>query len=73
MSSLAAITYVCTQLVIDFESVELVAGYKEVLFTLPEAVIASLRDENDELAGKYEAFCEEYGIWYRSDYDLWSW
>jgi hypothetical protein len=72
MTKLSRITNVCTKFNIDFDSVELEAGYKSVYFRLPDIVIESLRDDNGNLIEKYEAFCDTYGIWYDSDYDAWA-
>ena len=70
MSNLSRITYLCTQLGIDFENVELYAGHKEILFTLPNSVIEDLHNSEDP-DEKYDAFCEAYGVWYAAESGCW--
>ena len=70
MTNLSRIVKVCVFLGIDCESVELFAGHKEVLFSLPDSVIEGLY-EDGELGEKYDEFCHEYGIDYVSECNLW--
>lgn len=72
MSQLARIINVCHHLNVSLDDVELIAGHKQVFFTLPGFEIDSLRDEDGELAEKYDEFCDQNDIYYYSEYDCWS-
>ena len=72
MSQLTRIIAICRHLNISLEDVELIAGYKQVFFTLPGFDVDSLRDEDEELADKYDEFCDENNISYYSEYECWG-
>lgn len=72
MSNLSRIIRVCACLDIPIQDVHLYAGYKEIMFTLPDSVIESLRNQEDGfLDEKYNAFCEKYGIYYVAESECW--
>lgn len=70
MSNLSRIIDLCYGLNIDPVSVELYAGYKEILFSLPDSVIDELREQG-ELGEAYEYFCKKYGVYYAQESELW--
>lgn len=69
--NLKSIVELCTELNVDFGSVDFYGGYKEVLFTLPDSIIESLRDEVGDLTEKYDEFCEKHSIWYDTEWECW--
>lgn len=71
MSNLKDIIDVCEALQVPLESVQLYAGYKEILFTLPDSIINGFRDADGNLTDAYDVFCNTHGIWYTSDTKCW--
>ena len=70
--NLKSIVEICTELNVDFAEVEFYGGYKQVLFTLPDRIIESLRDETGDLTEKYDEFCDKYSTGYDSEWDAWN-